>query len=181
MLLKISKFIERVSEYLKFSYNYSSLQFNLPEKIAEKIRMWGLINIPEKDLIGAGREKNIHLTLKYGLHNHDPFEFRDIISKTNPIKVRLKKISVFENMDANVVKIDVQSPELIELNKKISDNFKHTNTYLDYIPHITIAYVKPGQEKEYIGCNNFENIEIIFNSVIFSGNDNRVTTLNFKE
>jgi hypothetical protein len=160
------------------AHTFSSVQCDLPVDISKEIYAWGKANIPDEELTGDGRqpEDDIHITLKYGLHNHDPFELRPFTS-SGPIEVTLGEVSVFENNDADVVKLSVDSPKLQEYNKIVSDNFEHTNTHDTYLPHLTVAYVKPGLGKKYLGRKNFMGRTIKLDSVVFSGNDNRKTVL----
>lgn len=160
---------------------FSCITAPLPPDIAAEIRKWGVGNILEQDLVGDGFEEDIHTTLKYGLHSHDPFEFREIIESHEPIEIILREISIFENDKEDVVKISVDSSELIDLNKKISSIFKNTNTHSEYIPHVTIGYVKAGVGKQFVGNKSFYNRKVILEKIIFSGNDYRETSFYFKK
>jgi 2'-5' RNA ligase len=159
------------------AYGYSCVQCSLPQDIADEIYEWGLKNIPAEDLAADGRESDIHVTVKYGLHGHDPFELRDLLFGKDPIRIQLKNISLFSNDEHDVVKLGVESPELHQFNKLVSDSFEHTDTHPDYIPHVTIAYVKKGLGKKYDGRSDFSGRECLLDSVVFSGNDNRRTEL----
>ncbi len=152
---------------------FSCITAPFPWEIAEKIRQWGVANIREEDLINDGREPDVHVTVKYGLHDHDPFTVRPIVRGFGPIKIILGDTSIFENDKEDVVKISVTSDKLIKLNKLVSDNLEHTNTHPDYIPHVTLAYVKPGTGKAYAGRTDFSGIEVVLPEILFSGNDYR--------
>ena len=160
------------------SHEFSSVQCNLPANISKEIYAWGKENIPDEELTGDGRqpEDDIHVTLKYGLHDHDPFELRPYLTN-GPIDLTLGEISVFENDDADVVKLNVNSPVLYKFNQIVSENFEHSDTHPIYIPHITLCYVKPGCGKKYEGRKDFFGKKIKLDSVMFSGNDNRKTAL----
>jgi len=164
----------------KEARDYSCITAPLPWDIAEKIRQWGMENIPDSDLINDGREPEVHVTVLYGLHGHDPYEIRPIINGFKPIKLILGEVSIFENEDQDVVKISVESPDLVRLNKIISDNFEFTKTHDKFSPHCTLAYVKPGHGKKYVGRKDFMGTEITINEILFSGNDYRETLFSFK-
>lgn len=170
----------RVIKAFKYreAHSFSSVQCNLPADISKEIYAWGKENIPDEELTGDGRqaEDDIHITLKYGLHGHDPFELRPYIAE-GPIALTLGEVSIFENDDADVVKLSVDAPKLHDYNQIVSDNFEHSDTHPNYIPHITISYVKPGCGKKYEGRKDFLGKKIKLDSVIFSGNDNRKTCL----
>jgi len=166
--------------FLKYSYDFSSVQVNLPENIANEIYTWGLKHIPDNILSEKGRESQIHITVKYGLHITDFTMVRNLfINFVKPICVTLKKITLFNNEDCDVVKINVSSPDLIKLNKLISNEFETTDTYPNYIPHVTVAYIKKGYDNIYNNLNVFEGRKIFIGSVEFSGRDNRKTIFNF--
>jgi 2'-5' RNA ligase len=148
----------------------------LPWDIAEKIKQWGKNNIAPEDLIGDGFETSIHVTVKYGLHNHDPFELRPLLQNYGDIECTLGNISIFQNDKEDVVKIDVQSPRLVELNSIITHHFENTETHPIYIPHVTICYLKPGAGKKYAGNSEFAGTKIILEEAEFSGNDYREMT-----
>lgn len=166
-----------VASFQKIAYGYSCVQCSLPREIADEIYEWGLQNIPDEDLAADGRESDIHVTVKYGLHGHDPFELRDFLFGKEPIKIKLGRLSLFCNDEHDVVKLEVDSPELHQFNKLVSDNFEHTDTHPDYIPHVTVAYVKKGLGKKYEDRDDFAGRQCLLDSVTFSGNDNRMTVL----
>jgi hypothetical protein len=167
-----------IKAFQKEAHTFSSVQCNLSANISKEIYAWGKANISDEELTGDGRqpEDDIHITLKYGLHNHDPFELRPFTS-SGPIDVTLGEISVFENDDADVVKLSIDSPKLHEYNEIVSNNFEHSDTHSTYLPHLTVAYVKPGLGKKYLGRKDFMGRRIKLDSVVFSGNDNRKTVL----
>jgi hypothetical protein len=165
-----------VSNILKEARDFSCITAPLPWDAAEEIRQWGLKNIPDEDLINDGRESEVHVTVLYGLHGHDPYEIRPIIDGFGPVKLTLGEISIFENEDQDVVKISVDSPDLVRLNKLIADKFEYTKTHPKYIPHVTLAYLKPGLGKKYVGRKDFAGKEITISEILFSGNDYRETT-----
>lgn len=159
------------------AHDYSSLQCCLPVTIAREVYQWGLDHIPDSELAEDGRETDIHVTLKYGLHDHDPYVVRRIFLNQKPIEIVLGQISIFESSDADVVKIEIISPELCRLNRLVSGTFEHTDTHPQYVPHVTLAYVKKGFGQKYVGLKDFEGKKVALDSILFSGNDNRRTLI----
>lgn len=149
---------------------FSSTQVNLPPDVADSVRQTAA-KIPDEDLVEDGREDEPHTTVKFGLHTNDAEDVRPLLANEPPVKVKFGKVSLFENDDADVVKIDVDSPDLHRLNKKIADALPHTDTRPEYKPHVTLAYVKPGMGKKYLGLNDLEGQEITLNAITFSGKD----------
>lgn len=162
--------------FLKSAYSFSSTQFNLPPTIAQEIYTWGLKNIPEDILAENGREDNIHITVKYGIHINDFTVIRNVFVDVKPVPVVLGKISLFTSDEHDVVKLEVSSPELHRLNKVINYSFEVTDTHPTYIPHCTIAYVKSGCGASFDGRKDFAGRKVLLDTVVFSGNDNRKTT-----
>jgi hypothetical protein len=97
-----------------------------------------------------------------------------------PIKMELGKTSLFSN-EFDIVKFDVWSPGLHELNNLITDNFECTETHSgEYVPHVTSAHVRKGLGQKYVGRDDFEGRKMTLTAAVFSGNDYRETTLPFK-
>jgi 2'-5' RNA ligase len=69
---------------------------------------------------------------------------------TGSINIEVDGIGVFENKDYDVVKFNVNPDgSLQELHDKLSE-FPNSNSFPDYKPHITLAYIKKGLGKKYI-------------------------------
>lgn len=154
------------------SYDFGFVGVNLPKKNAEEVIDWGKENISDKNLYteddSMGRENEIHITVKYGLHTIVKEKVQKVIENEKPVKAKLGKIGLFKQDDYDVVIIKVDSPELKKLNKLISDNLTCTDSYPDYKPHCTIAYVKKGTCDELEGNTDFEGDEMTFDSVVFT-------------
>jgi 2'-5' RNA ligase len=85
-------------------------------------------------------------------------------------------MSLFENDEYDVLKFNVISNDLAKLNKLMKGNFEYTSNYPNYIPHLTIAYLKKGEGKKYI--KNMETLEIEnINNFIYSDKDYKETKL----
>jgi 2'-5' RNA ligase len=151
---------------------FSSTQVNLPPEIAVKQKAAAMA-IPDSELAADGREDKAHVTVKYGLHTENAKEVADVLKGEPPIKATIGKVSIFpakEGADYDVVKMDVDSPDLHRLNAKIAKNLDVTDTHPEYKPHITLAYVKPGEGAKYDGkANELTGQEVTLNNVEFSG------------
>lgn len=158
---------------------FSSTQLNLPDEHAQAIKDFAA-KIPDADLAGDGREDKPHVTVKYGLHGEDPDAVRELLANQPPITVKLGKTSMFpagESGNGDVVKADVDSPELHALNKKIADALPHTDTHPDYKPHATIAYVKPGEGKKYVGDSSLAGRTMTIDHLTFSGKNGKMVEI----
>ena len=102
-----------------------------------------------------GREDNPHVTVRYGLDIDDPVKLKKL-SELPPIKVKMGEVSIFEADKYDVVKVDVESEGLRAANKKVGELVDVPGeTFKDYKPHATIAYVKKGEGKKYVGNKAF--------------------------
>jgi len=97
-----------------------------------------------------GIETHPHVTILYGLHEevHEDLVCRICQAVDGPIEIELKDLSVFENEDYDVLKFDVESDVLRNLNKAFQ-GLPHTTDYPDYSPHLTVAYLKKGTADKY--------------------------------
>lgn len=168
------------------SYDYSSTQFNLPGDVAfDVIQLAQLIH--SDDLAGDGVELNPHITVKYGLHTDDPELVRSAVMPFSPVAVTFGKCSVFPANEAtiqrggaahDVVKIEIESKSLHKLNATISESLACTDTYPNYKPHCTIAYVKPGLGEHYAAkLNALEGKAIVFDRLVFSDKQRNHTSI----
>lgn len=150
----------------------------VPHELAQEIVAWGVVNIPDAALYidgdAFGRELEIHCTIKYGLISDDAKTARRIFNKHQPFKAKLGKVKHFEPDvewgEFDVVTVEIESDDLKQMNKEVCDKLECTEGLVsdDYKPHITIAYVKKGRGKDFIGSKIFEGREIELDTVVFS-------------
>jgi len=98
---------------------------------------------PEDPTYGYDNEP--HVTLKYGFEpDLDRNTIAEILKGTKPFNVVLTSLNLFENDKYDVVKFEVEKcPILTELRRRC-DGYPNTDSYPDYKPHMTLAYVKKG-------------------------------------
>jgi 2'-5' RNA ligase len=98
---------------------------------------------------GYGREMQPHVTILYGIHSDvsDKKVEKYIHKILNP-QFKLSGISFFENTEFDVIKFDVESKDLHDLNKLFKE-LPHTSTFPNYHPHVTICYLKKGLLDKY--------------------------------
>jgi len=130
--------------------------------------------IDEKDVYDDefkdyGIEHHPHCTLLFGIHldETDPQEIKEFISTFKPVEATIDTISIFDNPTFDVVKYDVPvSKQLQEYHDQLIAKFPNTQSFPDYHPHMTIAYVLPGKGKKY--AHKVKPFKIHFNSVVYS-------------
>lgn len=162
---------------------FSSTQVDIPDLLAKKLSAMGA-KIPDGDLAEDGREDHFHITAKYGLHTNNADEVKEAVYGQRPFVVTLGKLSLFENPDANVLKIDIEPSDdeqgsMWTLNKKIADACEHTDTHSSYKPHITLAYLRPGLGKKYLRSTDLDGATFKADRLFFSGKDRNVTEIPF--
>jgi len=123
----------------------------LSESLRKDLTDWSLENIPEFHLAKGGRELRHHVTIKYGFKDSSEETIEALRAMVrDPILITLKGLSLFRgNEDGDVLKIDVDSPQLHALNAQITSVFPCETKYPDYHPHVTIAYLDPSVAERY--------------------------------
>ncbi len=162
----------------------SSTQVNIPE--SEKKPFIDYANsIPEKELYSEikngveeyGKETEPHVTALYGLKTTNPKDVEKVIKDYGDIELELGKTSLFKQDNYDVLKVDVKSDDLKAINKKLRDNLEYKSDFPDYKPHLTIAYLKPGEGKKYVGDTRFEGKKIKLSELLFSDPDYKKTPI----
>jgi len=166
------------------SYGWTSI--DIPKKVIDKIKAIQK-TIDKDDLFvkhegdwNYGLEDDFHITVKWGIITKDPEEVRKAVDGFQGGEVQLYDISLFENDEYDVLKIDADSDALNELNKGISDKLETKDSYPEYHPHATIAYIKSGRGKKYTN-RNFDKILFSFDKIRFEDSDDKVTTINLEK
>jgi len=155
-------------------YDWSCLMIDFPEKLAKKVIAWGKENIKDENLYteedSQGREDHIHTTVCYGIEPKVGFDEIKEKCDLKPLKVSLDKVSKFDNNeDYDVIKIDVKGEDLHKLHKQIEKEIGCPgNTYPEYKPHLTIAFVKKDSCNDLIGSDPFEGEEFELNGYDYS-------------
>jgi 2'-5' RNA ligase len=150
-------------------------------ELTDAVIRWGKMFITddklyrdEKDPDGFGREHEIHVTVKFGLHEAEPSdELLSIIEETQPFEIEVAPCSLFENPEFDVVKFDCDGEALRALNAKISQ-LKNSDAHPEYHPHMTCAYVVKGSCLNLVGTpllgeGDEARLRFTVKSVLFSG------------
>lgn len=164
-------------------HKFSSTQIDAPKKIASAIQKWGKAQIADEDVYTdpddqtLGREKDTHVTVKYGLHTNSPNEVIKLIEDFGHFTIKLGKVSKFSAEFFDVLKIEVHSEKLHELNGLISDNLECTDKHPKYQPHVTIAYVEKGSCDDLLGNDHFDGLSWVATAVKFSNKESEKTII----
>lgn len=159
------------------AHDFSSTQVNLKPSDAKDVLEMAKSLIDKRDLAEDGFETAPHITVKYGLHTNNTARVRDVLKNAAPVTVVLGSTSIFEAPDYDVVKIDVEGRGLHRLNKMISKNLETTDTHPTYQPHLTLAYVKKGKGKKYVGSKSLKGRQLTFSAICFCRKDGGIASL----
>lgn len=116
-----------------------------------------------------GLEHTPHVTVLFGIHLDEttPEDVEKVLKLFKPIQAYVDTIGIFENDVYDVVKYDVPvTPKLKEYHEAVMAAFPNTQTFPDYHPHMTIAYVLPGKGKEYKG--GVKPFKVTFDTAVYS-------------
>lgn len=175
--------IKILSKKRKREHEFSTTHVLIPNNIAKLILNWSNINVPEHDLYydpddgSLGREDEIHVTVKYGLHTNNPDEIKKIVSGFGPVTLKLGKMHLFKSSHNDVLVIKIESSDLKELNALISDNLEYTDSHPVYIPHLTIAYLKKGTGDKFSNSDRFEGDEAEIKEIEFVSKQSDATII----
>lgn len=151
----VTKVVKKASDAPR---DFGCLMLYTPEEVNRRIRL--LQNsIDKADLYTEdgenkyGLEDEHHVTALYGLWTKDPKVVEGVVGRLGKGKItgRIFKTSIFENDKYDVLKYDVSSDDLHELNKLLRKDLKYTPDFPKYHPHLTIGYLKKGKGKKYSG------------------------------
>lgn len=131
-------------------HDWSSAQFNMPPEIAMAIKDFSR-DIDKQRMTVDGREKEPHITILYGIETDDPSKIIDAPRDKGPISLKIGKLSLFQNDDADVLKLGVDSSDLHDLNKHLRGELPHVDKQDDYAPHCTVCYLKSGEGSRFVG------------------------------
>ena len=117
-----------------------------------------------------GLETEPHCTILYGIHSDVSDE--DILSNFSNLKksqfdIEINGVDCFYNKDYDVLKLNVKSNMLNQLNDS-AKSLPYTNTYPDYKPHITIAYLKKGKGNLYVSTTFKSNLDNFIDKIVYS-------------
>jgi hypothetical protein len=135
-------------------FNAAMLYFDFPAMatLHQAIRPEDIYTVESNE--GYGLEEEPHCTLLYGLHPEVSVD--QVTSKLDGIKFgecKAYNLSLFENDKYDVLKFDMEGDNLHNANKALTE-LPYTTDYPDYMPHMTVAYLKPGKGSEYLRILN---------------------------
>lgn len=139
-------------------YQYGCLMLQVPDYELKGLAYLRNLIEPEQVYHSAtpgefGLEMDSHVTILFGLEDPGSPEFAKQVLFTPPppvpaveyaVPLALYSLSVFSAPAYDVLKFDVLSGDLQELNRCYKQAFAHVETHPLYHPHLTVGYLKKG-------------------------------------
>ena len=150
-----------------YDYGCAMLYFDFPQinKIHDAIDPKDLYE--EEGDRTFGIEDESHCTLLYGLHKEvTPEMIQEIVKNFKFETCVAHNASLFEN-EYDVLKFDIKGTNLHECNEALAA-LPHTNSFPDYHPHMTIAYIKKGLGEKYVKMLESIEFEVVPADIIYS-------------
>ena len=163
-------------------HSYSWVFLDLPSEVSQQIIEFGESIDPEdlyKSEADGGLEKECHVTVKYALTTDEAKEIKERLDGEKGGKFHMGESSIFETEEYDVVKIEVESEDLERLHNRLNE-LPHEDKYPDYKAHATIAYVKKGKGKKYVGKFKI-NKDFKFKEVHFGDRKEKNTKINLSK
>jgi 2'-5' RNA ligase len=154
----------------------NSLQINIPfafHKLFESMAK----RINTEDLAGKGLHVGSpHITLRYGINTTNVKEIKDVCHNFFPFFIKFGITSSFpptvfsEGTVPLIVKIE--SNQLVALNSYIDKKLPVIPANFDYVPHMTLAYIKPNSVEKYLNMDLISGMEFITKNLVLVHKDN---------
>ena len=163
-------------------YDYGVVQTSdVPETVTDAIKdIQGSIDKDklydgedEPGWVENGIQKLFHITVLFGVNDDVKDEVKKVFDKYRPVHIETTEIKYFSsdpNYDVAIVRC--KSEELTKIHDELKDTLENKETYPNYKPHITIAYLKKGERLD--GSEQITNISWEVNSLDLSTSDGKL-------
>ena len=154
-------------------HEYQSVQLKIPDKIAEEVKMYQ-VKIPNSALnvLEGGLEDRAHVTVLYGLENSSVADIKKIFEDFGPITVWFGKTKAFLAADTgksgDVLYVEVIGREVDILHLLVSAYLPNVSTNPFFKPHMTLAYLLPGEAIKLVGDTRFEGMKATVDKIEFA-------------
>lgn len=168
------------------TYEFGCVMVDVPVKNWNEITSFidtdDIYTVSDNDNYGI--QDRPHLTLLYGTHKEVTSEqVESLLKNVKPFSIEIDGVDIFENKDYDVVKFNVKKNDLLQSIFDSLSTLPNSNSFKDYNPHITIAYVKKGTGKKYIKSDykwKVDNINEVTYSMV-DGNEYKFSLDNINE
>jgi len=167
-------------------HKYQSVQLKMPPLIAESVKTFqaeilpGVLNIAE-----GGLEDRPHVTVLYGLEDRSVADIKKIFEDFGPVTVWFGKVKAFLAADtgkkSDVLYVEVLGREVDILHLLVSAYLPTQNTNPFFKPHMTLAYLEPGEAAPFIGESYFEGQKVTVDGIEFAEVNETISTVKLAE
>ena len=159
----------------EIKYDYGCVMAQMPQTISVSLFEFGKQVISDDMLYfdpnspgEFGREKEFHVTIKFGLTNsYTTEQIQEMLKGTKPFLVNILGMDIFPNERFDVIKFNIEGEELRRL-RKIFDVLPNKDDYKEYHPHMTLAYVQPGLGARFQGKSTRNYSRVLVSSIKYS-------------
>lgn len=126
----------------------------IPEDKVKQFTRFAVRNIEDGTEAGDGIEDEPHVTVIYGFKPvFDVSKLTNVFAAVGPVTFTIGKVSRLECADYDVIKFEIESPQLVKLHDAIAKKFADDITpgEHDYNPHLTVATVAKGTNQDIDG------------------------------
>lgn len=157
------------------SHEFGVLMLPVTPAVDAILNYWMRRNIPTASLHfddnKDGFESELHCTLKYGLPTTTPENVSEILDGCGPVTLLFGKVAKFEKDGFDCIHVEVDGNYLRQLNTLVSDSIQCTDTFKEYRPHVTLAWVKKGSCDHLLGNDFFSMLSDTIDEVLFVNTD----------
>ncbi len=151
------------------------VMLSMPSDVTIKATALGK-SIDQADFAPKGLETSPHVTALYGLTTPFADDVREVVQGFGAVSLLFGKTAVFKGDEAkptadgvyDVLYVEVKSDRIRKLHEKIKGNLDTLLTFPNYVPHMTIAYLKPGTGEKYAGRDDLVGMVASVDWVDFS-------------
>jgi len=120
-----------------------------------------------------GIQKHPHVSLLYPVMEYNKDKVFDVLDNVldKQIDIEIDSINYFKAPYYDILKFNIKPNEYLNnIHKELKDNIKNDYKFGEFIPHITIAYLKPGKGDKYVKKLDFkmENQNNIFFTIKYN-------------
>jgi hypothetical protein len=158
----------------------------MPPEIAKLVKDYQS-NIPSSSLNikEGGLEDRPHVTILYGLEDQNAENVQKIFNNFGTVTVWLGKVKAFLASETgkatDILYVEVLGREVDILHLLVSAYLPSVSTNPFFKPHMTIAYLNPGEATSFIGCDCFEEQSVIVDKMEFADVNEDFTAVNLSE
>ena len=136
--------------FLQTQVDFGYLRITIPR--------WIVKNVSEDDILKL--EHRPHATVYYGADKRDIAGIQKAVEDYGrPIRVSLGALNLFEHEEHDVLYVELVGDSLFQLHNKIAElPYSRPQTHPKYIPHLTLAYLKKGTGRKFVGLTPFHRV-----------------------